>query len=195
MFKYYNQKKRVSRSAHEIYGSIVAQTRMPIFYADWRVPDTVEGRFEVLVLHMALVICRLNEGTQDGSRELGRKVAEAFIDDLDGSFREMGVGDLAVPKRMKTASEAYYGRLRAYGGSLGEVSGAGLADALKRNILSDEELRSVNVAAIADYMLRSSHVLAEIEIEEINNGHVEFANFHREGNDMRLAGGDGDEQI
>ena len=194
MFKYYNKKKRMKHTAHEIYGSIVAQARMPVFYADWRVPDTVEGRFEMLVLHMALVICRLNHGMQDGPRQLGRLVAEAFIDDLDDSFREMGVGDLAVPKRIKKASEAYLGRLRAYGAALDNASLETLANALTRNIAANDEIGPVGTQALADYMLRSSRALNNLAFDQMCCGPIEFADFHLAGNDSQSTREDSDDR-
>ena len=174
MFKFYNNKKRLNQIAYELYGSIVAQTRKPFFYANWHVPDSVEGRFEVLVIHMSLFIYRLKNETAEG-QQLGRLVSEAFIDDLDDSFREMGVGDLAVPKRVKMASEAYFGRLQAYSVGLDDNSDCQLAQTIIRNITGDEGLGVINAEAIGDYMMRSSRILAALDLGAIRHGKLRFA--------------------
>src|SRR5215467_8527437 len=84
-----------------LYGTIVAQARLPVFYTDYDVADTVEGRFEMLVLHQALVA-------------LGGALFDRFCLDLDHNLREMGVTDLGVPKKMQGFAAAYFGRARAY---------------------------------------------------------------------------------
>lgn len=112
-----------------LYAAIVAQARRPVFYVDLAVPDTVEGRFELMVLHCGLVVARL--GRDDATRETGTRLAEAFFDDMDRTLRETGVGDVTVPRKMKKIASAFYGRLTAY-----EAAGdrAALAEALARNV-------------------------------------------------------------
>ena len=174
MFKSYYKNKQLKNTAHEIYGSIVAQSRKPVFYATWNIPDTIEGRFEVLVMHMALFIHRMDQIGPDGA-SFGQLVAEAFIDDLDGSFREMGVGDLAVPKRMKAASEAYLGRLLTYNGALKNKNRAELVIGISRNMINDENRETAQVDALADYMLRSSDRLGTQELDQVLSGQLVFA--------------------
>ena len=174
MFKFYNVNKRLNATAHEIHGSIVAQTRKPVFYANWCVPDTVEGQFEVLVVHLSLVIRRMNGGGAE-MVSLGQRVAEAFIEDLDDSFREMGVGDLTVPKRMKAASEAYHGRLLAYSDALDSDNGAALCAALERNIEGGADAPAPDIKLMTDYIMRSAARLSTLGLEEISIGRDIFA--------------------
>jgi cytochrome b pre-mRNA-processing protein 3 len=115
-----------------LYGMIVAQARSPQFYRDYGVPDTVNGRFELIVLHLVLVLARL-AGTE-GSRAFGQGLFDAFCRDMDDNLREMGVGDLAVPKEMRRMGEAFYGRWRAYETAIAEADDKALAAALERNI-------------------------------------------------------------
>ena len=103
--------------ASVLYGAIVAQARTPALYADFHVPDTLEGRFEMVVLHTALVVRCLGEGDQQG-RAIGQEVFDLFCKDMDRSLRDLGVGDLAVPKRMRRMAEAFYGRSAAYDSAL-----------------------------------------------------------------------------
>src|SRR6478735_9476386 len=95
-----------------LYGTIVAQARLPCFYREYGVPDTVDGRFDLLVLHLAFVLDRLADEPQ--LRELGQALFDHFCTDMDRNLREMGVGDLSVPKHMQRVGEAFYGRAQAY---------------------------------------------------------------------------------
>lgn len=115
-----------------LYGTIVAQARLPVFYRDYRVPDTVNGRFDLLVLHLALVLDRMEDDLQ--LRDAGQALFDRFCADMDHNLREMGVGDLSVPKQMKRVGEAYYGRAQAYKVALAQKDQQALVEALTRNI-------------------------------------------------------------
>jgi cytochrome b pre-mRNA-processing protein 3 len=132
-FRHFRKPRLAPRGTIEaIYGTIVTQAREPIFYQDLGVPDTVNGRFDLLLLHLWLVLRRLR--TVEGGIELSQALFDRFCEDMDGNLREMGVGDLTVPKRMKAFGEAFYGRTRAYDQAL-EAGGEALASAISRNIL------------------------------------------------------------
>jgi cytochrome b pre-mRNA-processing protein 3 len=127
-----------ARTIHALYGAIVAQARSVTFYADYRVPDTVEGRFDLIVLHLVLLLNRLvgraEAGRGLGQASLGQELFDAFCRDLDANLREMGVGDLAVPKRMQAFAEAFYGRQAAYLAALDAADQRLFEKALARNI-------------------------------------------------------------
>ena len=134
-----------SGTIEAIYGMIVTQAREPMFYRDLGVPDTVNGRFDLLVLHLWMVLRRL-KGIEDGGR-LCQALFDRFCDDMDGNLREMGVGDLTVPKRMRAFGEAFYGRVAAY--DLALTAGAEpLAQALCRNILNGEGIEKARRLAL-----------------------------------------------
>jgi cytochrome b pre-mRNA-processing protein 3 len=122
-----------NRTIAALYGMIVAQARIPAFYADYGIPDTVEGRFELIVLHLVLVLRRL-AGTHQG--RLGQRLFDRFCQDLDDNLREMGVGDLAVPKHMRRFGEAFYGRQAAYLRALEAADERDFENALARNMLN-----------------------------------------------------------
>ena len=104
----------------------MAQARAPALYADLGVPDTAEGRLEMVMLHTVLVIERLRlEG--EAAEELSRALTERFITDLDDCLREMGVGDLTVPKKVKKAAAALYDRTLACRAALAETGTGSLA--------------------------------------------------------------------
>ncbi len=120
-----------------LYGMIVAQARSVVFYADYGVPDTVQGRFELIVLHLVLLLRRLQADpvvAGAAGRELGERLFGVFCRDLDHNLREMGVGDLAVPKHMRRFGEAFYGRQTAYNAALSAGDNRELEKALARNI-------------------------------------------------------------
>src|SRR6476660_9122950 len=99
-----------------LYGAIVAQARNPGLYADLAVPDTVTGRFEMVILHSALVLRHLR--ADDAAKAVAQEVFDLFCADMDRSLRELGVGDLAVGKRMREMAGIFYGRADAYDNAL-----------------------------------------------------------------------------
>jgi cytochrome b pre-mRNA-processing protein 3 len=118
-----------------IYGMIVTQAREPLFYRDLGVADTVNGRFDLLLMHLWLVLRRLR--AIEGDSGLSQALFDHFCTDMDDNLREMGVGDLTVPKRMQAFGEAFYGRTAAYDLALTDGREA-LAMALCKNILNGE---------------------------------------------------------
>jgi len=123
------------RTIRDLYGAIVAQARSLAFYTSYGVPDTVHGRFDLIVLHLVLLLARLDREAAS-ARGIGQKLFDLFCRDLDANLREMGVGDLAVPKRMQHFGEAFYGRQAAYLAALGSPDGRALEKALARNIFN-----------------------------------------------------------
>jgi cytochrome b pre-mRNA-processing protein 3 len=101
------------RTAIDFYGAIVAQARRPVFFERHGVLDTPEGRTSMIILLMFPLLERL-QGGEAGERHLARLLAETFITDIDDSLREMGVGDLSVPKKVKRAAQALGERCLAY---------------------------------------------------------------------------------
>jgi cytochrome b pre-mRNA-processing protein 3 len=133
-----------------LYGTIVAQARLPCFYREYAVPDTVDGRFDLLVLHMAIVLDRFANEPQ--LRELGQALFDHFCADMDRNLREMGVGDLSVPKHMQRVGEAFYGRAHAYKAGLARKDQGMLREALERNIYGQETATRATAARLAAYM-------------------------------------------
>jgi cytochrome b pre-mRNA-processing protein 3 len=152
-----------------IYGMIVTQAREPLFYRDLGVPDTVNGRFDLLVLHLWMVLRRLK--SIEGGIGLSQALFDRFCDDMDGNLREMGVGDLTVPKRMQAFGEAFYGRAAAYDLALtaGEEP---LAQALCKNILNGEQIE--NARRLAFYAEAVIKALAGLDDATLQSGSWRF---------------------
>lgn len=159
-----------------LYGAIVAQARHPGFYLDFGVPDTPEGRFDMIVLHLALVCRRLgrSEGAEQGpARALSQAVFDMFCQDMDHNLREMGVTDLGVPKKMQKLGEAFYGRLDAYDRALAAADDADLAAALGRNVLV-EGAPAAAAGRLAAYVRAVADRLAASSVADIAGGKLGF---------------------
>jgi cytochrome b pre-mRNA-processing protein 3 len=158
-FNHFRKSQESPRGTIEpIYGMIVAQVREPLFYNHLDVPDTVDGRFDLLILHLWLVLRRLR--TLERSAALSQALFDHFCDDMDANLREMGVGDLAVPRRMQAFGEAFYGRTAAYDLASAE-SERRLAEALQKNILNGKHPDSAQ--RLAAYASRAAESLAALD--------------------------------
>lgn len=162
--------------AHRLYVKITKQSRQPVFYADWGVADTIDGRFDVVLLHLYLILQRLEDPPQDEALMLfSRDLQEVFFTDMDRSLREMGVSDTGVGKRIKKMAEACYGRLTSYkkaGGELRQVQ-----EALLRNVYREADVRPQDVAALADYTLRNIAHLKTVSAKDIMDASEESVIF------------------
>jgi cytochrome b pre-mRNA-processing protein 3 len=145
-FNHFRKPRTPQGTIEAIYGMIVTQAREPLFYRDLGVPDTVNGRFDLLVLHLWMVLHRVR--AIEGGAGLSQALFDRFCEDMDGNLREMGVGDLTVPKRMQAFGEAFYGRSAAYDLALA-AGREPLALALCKNILNGEQIE--NAGRLAFY--------------------------------------------
>ena len=121
------------RKASDLYGAVVTLARRPELYADMGIADTPEGRYEALVLHLFLVLERLRAAGEDAGGH-AQALVETFVTDMDDNMREMGVGDLTVPKKVKKAAGALYDRVETYRAALASGSSEELAAVLTRLI-------------------------------------------------------------
>ena len=140
MFRWW--KRSPNRDAAErLYAAIMAAARRPALYLALGAPDSMDGRFEMLALHAAPALRRLDalgKAGDAGAADLGKELADAIFRHLDATLREQGVGDLAVPKRMKKFAENFYGRLAAYEDAATRGDDEALRRALARNVFADE---------------------------------------------------------
>ena len=130
MFAFFGGRSRV---ATRWYQAIVAQSRDPWFYQVAGVPDSLDGRFEVMVLHMAIFHGALSD--LPGTRAYRQRLDEVFVDSLDNQLRELGVSDSGIARKMTKMAEHYYGRQVSYLKALGHNDEPGLSQAITRNLL------------------------------------------------------------
>jgi len=157
-----------------LYGAIVAHARSTAFYTRYGVPDTVLGRFELIVLHLVLVLSRLGREAEPG-RRLGQKLFDMFCRDLDDNLREMGIGDLAVPKKMRRFGEAFYGRQAAYLAALAAADERELEKSLARNIF-EVDGSNESAALLARYAHAALTRLNAEDERAVLHGEVTFPN-------------------
>src|SRR5687768_16400788 len=127
-----NRKERKTRAA-VLYDRLSAQARQPAFYSAMGVPDTLDGRFELLLLHAALVWRRLSGEGRDGAI-LAQDLFDTMFRDIHHALRLLGIGDLSVPRHIKRMMTAYKGRALSYDQALRESDAVALAGALRRNL-------------------------------------------------------------
>lgn len=153
-----------------IYGQIVAAARQPEPYARWQVPDTPLGRFEMMALHVFLFMHRMR-GETGAAAELTQGVTDEFFKDVEHSLRELGIGDMGVPKRMKKLARMFYGRAEAYGEAIDNRDAEALAAALRRNVVPElgHWPEAANVAA---YAFAVNDALAHVAVDTILAGEL-----------------------
>jgi cytochrome b pre-mRNA-processing protein 3 len=171
--RWFGKERRANKAISDaLYEQIVAAARQPAMYADWQVPDTPLGRFEMVCLHMLLVQRRLR-GETGAAAEIAQVLIDEFFTDVDHSLRELGIGDMGVPKRMKRLARMFYGRTKAYGDALDADDRVALAAALARNVRPDLEAWP-QAADLADYASAAAYRLAGIPTEDICAGRLAF---------------------
>src|SRR5450631_1730429 len=153
-----------------LYGMIVAQARLPYFYRDYAVADTVNGRFDLIVLHLALLLERLAQ--EPALKTLGQGVFDRFCQDMDHNLREMGISDLKLPKEMQRMGEAFYGRARAYKAAMAAADGQTLVDCLARNIYGGSPAAAAH--RLAAYMRQAVRDLTAQDVAQLAAGILRF---------------------
>lgn len=156
MINYFKTRRDLKRKAKALYDRAEAQGRLPVFYADIGVPDTVDGRFEMIVLHCYILMHRLR---RSGDRKLAQKLFDAFFKHMDLSLREMGIGDLGVPKHMKRMMKGFNGRATHYEVAIKSEDREELKKALQVNVYGTvEQIQTLHLDVMADYVVRNTSV-------------------------------------
>lgn len=164
-----------ARAASVLYDAIVAQAREPRFFSALGVPDTLDGRFETVVLHVFLVAQRLKSEPSKAAAGLSRALLESFVTDMDRSLREMGAADLGVGRRVTAMAEGLYGRLKAYETALAESGDAALEAALRRNLYGTVVAPDdAALETVCGYVRRQQAALAGQAFAALEAGQVEF---------------------
>lgn len=153
-----------------LHAEIVAASRDPVLFTDYGIADTVEGRFESLVLHAALVLRRL-ETLPPPAPDIAQDLADVLFRHLDIALRQIGVSDTRVPKQMKAMAEAFFGRAMAYHTAI-EQGGLALAGALSRNVYAG----AADGRILAPYVMRVSAELSRASLADFLEGPIPFAN-------------------
>jgi cytochrome b pre-mRNA-processing protein 3 len=160
--------------AARLYRELVKQARMPAFYRDLGVPDTPEGRFEMVGLHVGLLVRRLRAAGPSGSA-LGQELFDLMFADMDESLRHIGVGDLSVGKHIKRLAGNFYARLVALDEALAPAPGASLAPMLRTNVYHGAAAPSPHqVDALVSYVLAAEQALRAQSSEQLLAGQLDW---------------------
>jgi cytochrome b pre-mRNA-processing protein 3 len=165
-------RNRYRAQAYAAYTSIVEHARAPDFFTRLDVPDTLDGRYEMIALHMFLVLNRL-KAEHDETAEYAQALFDAMFADLDRGLREMGATDMGVGKRVKEMAKGFYGRIAAYEKGL-EGDDQTLSEALKRNLYGTVQPQAEAVAAVGRYIRNQAKTLARQPIAAFFDNNIRF---------------------
>ena len=161
-------------AAKRLYDVIVARAREIVFYRDWGVPDTVDGRFDNILCHVALTIGRL-QSAEPGGIQLAQTLFDVMFKDMDLNLREIGVGDLAVRKHFQRMSKAFNGRVRNYTDVFQSGDTERLKELLVRNLYRKAEPTAHDLARMSAYLQREWQGMPAIKDDQILSGNLEFS--------------------
>jgi cytochrome b pre-mRNA-processing protein 3 len=164
--------RRYERRGYQLYCAAVAAARAPAFYADLGVPDSLDGRFDLVGLHVFLLIRRLR-GLPPPGAALAQAVFDAMFNDMDVNLREIGVGDMSVGKKVKQMWEAFHGRSVAYQAGLESPGSADLEAALARNVWRGAAPAG-QAAVLARFARAQDAHLATQDLAGLAAGQVDF---------------------
>jgi len=168
-------RKSPKNEAHALYAVAINQARQPFLFTDFGVPDTVDGRFDMITLHIFLVLRRLKADV-DKTADLAQCLFDMMFADMDRSLREMGAGDLGVGRRVKAMAAAFFGRLSAYEKAMANDDLDELTEAILRNIFREDVAMTQDARRIANYTSWVSLGLSTYPIEALLEGHLTFPN-------------------
>lgn len=172
------------RAAHSLYVAAVDQARTPAFYLTGGVADSLDGRFDLIALHLWLCVARLHrpatgeEALAADALAVEEKLLEVHFDDMDQALREMGVGDLGVGKKIKAMAQAFYGRAAAYDAAYeafaADGSRAAFRDALGRNVYREAVPSEAALAWLTDYVVGARQAMDGQGLGDLVAGRVRF---------------------
>lgn len=138
--------------ARALFTEAMAAARTPEFYMQGGVADSIDGRFDLVVVHLILVMHRLKREGEEG-KDLAQRLFDIAFANFDEALREMGVGDLTVPKRIRKMAEAFYGRIEVYEDALAKGGEPAFAEALRRNLYRGKDVSEPALAWTAETVL------------------------------------------
>jgi cytochrome b pre-mRNA-processing protein 3 len=159
---------RRREAAPPLYRAVVARGRDPSWYCEGQVPDSVDGRFDMIAAILALVLIRLEDEGEAG-RIPSVLLTETFVDDMDASLRQIGIGDYVVGKHVGRMMGALGGRLAAFREA---ASGEGLEAAVRRNIFHDAPPSEQALAFVAAGLSGLAAALPSADLESLLAGRL-----------------------
>lgn len=170
MLALFRKKNPYEIAARTLYARLLESVRRPGFYAQLGVPDSFDGRFDLLMLHLFLIIRRLN-GEGSSGKEFSQALFDACFADMDQTLREMGIGDMGVPKHMRRMMKGFNGRIQAYDGAFGDAGD--FSAALRRNLYGTAPGTAPEaIAEMAEYARNLAVALERISLTDMAEGRM-----------------------
>ena len=173
----FDRNKNTPTVPHQLYGTVVAQARLPVFFTDYKFPDTVMGRFDVLILHVFLLCHRLGLEGQAKADNLSQEVFDCFVENLETALRELGIGDSSVPKKKKKLVRSFYGTVEDFNGPLKSRDPALLVEAISKRFY-DSGNPDISTH-LAKYCFAASDQLSQREIDTYYQGELSWIDVHK----------------
>ncbi len=171
------RRRSETSNSEKLYGAIVAQTRLPVFYRDLGVPDNLEGRFGLLSLHLFTLLHRLKREGADGLA-LAQHLVDRFSQDMETVLRELGVSDVRIPKRMRNLAAAARGQLEAYDEAFA-AGEAPLAAAITAALSLRSDTAESSNKALTSYLMRCVTELERQPLTLLQQGALDFPEIAR----------------
>lgn len=168
-----------------MYDAALVQARQPVFYDRYGVPDTIDGRYDLIVMHVCLLMEGLHEKGHEGTA-LFQPLFDAMFRDFEFAAREIGIGDLSIPRHMKRMMQGFHGRAHSYREALSEEENpALLIKAIERNIYGTVEAVGQDILSdMADYMIQN---IVSLKAQELTSGQAVFLHLTEEGKKIQEA--------
>ncbi len=154
----------LQQQAHLAYVRVVEQSRAAFLYSECEVPDTLDGRFDAIILHVWLIMRRLKTEASDDALRFQQFLQETFFTDMDRSIRELGSTDTGVGKRIKNMAQAFFGRLAAYDAADDDEA---LRQALIRNLYRENPPKGVALERLITYVRSQQQRLTQCSLQDI----------------------------
>ena len=171
-FKSLFRSSKTQVAVDRIYRIAVDQARISDLYQKYGVPDTVDGRFEMVTLHIFLILRRL-KGAKSPRGDISQALFDYMFEDMDLSLREMGAGDMGIGKRVKAMVQAFYGRVASYEEGL-TATGDELTKAIERNVFGTVDAPSCSADRLAEYVRMQDRALSDIPREKIEQAAFKY---------------------
>lgn len=163
---YFGAERLEKQHSDILYNHIVASARNPMLYGDTAAPDTANGRFELIMLHIFLVFRRLQDPDQK-IQSIKQKTFDRFLEDMDVNLREIGVGPDGVPKRIQKMLENFYGRAAAYQDAIESNDVAQITEVVARNFYSDQNQNDIGAKKISNYFQDAVAIMDDTPLSDI----------------------------
>lgn len=170
---YFGKERAEKKYADALYSHVVSAARKPQLYGQSGTPDTANGRFELIILHIFMLFRRMQEDSAQ-MRSVKQKTFDRFLEDMDVNLREIGVGPDGVPKRIQKMLENFYGRAAAYQTAIDENNQANMAEVISRNFYADVKPNEQGAKNLAAYVFETVANLDQVTTNDLLTSNFKF---------------------